>query len=88
MCQILYYFQEQYNDDTREEISDFLFTHEMGLSLSIASHLGWFSELADEGKAWVEATFSDFLELFGLEDTGYDDFFVIEAMLGLEPEKD
>jgi hypothetical protein len=88
ICSILYDFQEQYNLDSREEISEFLRTQDLGVPLAIAYHEKWVPDITPEGRSYVENSFADFLELFGLEDIGWTSFFDIEAEVGLEPEKE
>jgi hypothetical protein len=86
MCAILYDFQERYGFDTRENIVNFLRVQNLGIPLAIAYQEKWVSNIKPEGRVWIEKCFADFLEMFGLEDIGWTDLFVIETTIGLEPE--
>lgn len=85
MCAILYSFQERYGFDPREELVEFFRVQNLGIPLAIAYVEEWVPEIKGEGRQWVESCFSDFLDLFDLQDIGWTDLFSIEQTIELEP---
>jgi len=86
MCAIINDFSETYSFDFRDNVVEFLKVHNLGIPLAIAYHVKWVSDLNDEGRGWVEKTFQALLELFELEDIGWDSLFDMEEAAEFFPE--
>lgn len=80
--EILADFQSEFQEDAR--FTEFIEMRDLGFPIAYLLREAMVKSVTDAGKEWVNRAFEDLLELFGLTDTGWSDWWEIQEVVGVE----